>query len=87
MKRRRERSGLDLWRLDDLTPLVMTAVRTHAVGQLLLVAIGTNRQARLRQGVVRATLVSPGFGVAALGIGHGFSALPAIRLGIATIDP
>src|SRR6185295_4314898 len=37
--------GSDGGRLHDLAPLVVAAVRADAVGQLLLVAVGTGRQA------------------------------------------
>src|SRR6185436_9332094 len=65
-------------RLHDLASLVVTAVRADAVRQLLLVAVGTVRQSRRRQRVVRAPLVAPGLRVASLGIRHRGFLLPAL---------
>jgi hypothetical protein len=63
-------AGLDSPGLDDLSALVVSTVGTHPVGQLFFLAIGANRKADGRQGVVGAPLVLPGLGVPSFWIGH-----------------
>src|SRR5262249_17064320 len=63
----RVRSPLDV---DCLFALVVTAVRTDAVRHLRLFAVGTLRESRSGEGVVRAALVATGLAMASFGIRH-----------------
>src|SRR5262249_34222242 len=67
-------------RVNGLPALVMPAVRTHAVGQLRLLAVRALREGRGRQRVVGAPLVAAGLAVAVLWVGHRGPTLSASEL-------